>query len=92
MDDDGFTPPSRQRFRDERRAQRSADRRRKLLALPIVAAGIALVAAGVFVFMGDGAGQVPTEVRGTSIVRSTTTAPPTTLPAAETESATDVGG
>lgn len=96
MDDDAFRPPSRERFREERRALKSVSRRQRLLRVPLVAAGLALVGAGTYQLVGDddtSGIDVPVDVQGTSVERSTTTSttstttstttttlPPTTLP------------
>lgn len=97
MGDTSFTPPSRERFREERRAQRRADRRRQLLAFPIVVAGIALLTAGVMVFMQDDASEVPVDVQGTSTVQTTlplatTSTTTSTVPIYEDEYETDANG
>lgn len=54
---------------------RKADRRRKLIGLPIVTAGVCMVGAGVFVFLDgrDTTVDAPVEVSGISIERQTTT-------------------
>ena len=40
MEDDDVRLPSRQRFRDERRAIKRAERRRRMIAIPAVLAGV----------------------------------------------------
>ena len=92
MSDDGITPPSRERFREERRPIRAADRRRKLIGVPVVIIGLGLVATGAYIYTQDDSTNVPVNVQGTTVERtttttsttttttSTTTLPPTTLP------------
>ena len=87
---EGINPPNRDRFRQERAERRriqKAERRRKLIGVPLVLLGISLIAAGAYVFVnnGDDAPLPGSEVGGTSIVREATTVPPTV----ETEVATD---
>ena len=61
------TPPSRQKFKSERRRKR-ADSRRKWLGIPLVALGIGMIGSGAYLWLQDDAPDVPTDVRGTSIV------------------------
>lgn len=72
---DGFTKPSREQFRDDRNKIR-AERRRKLVGVPVTIAALALIGAGVYKFVSDDTETIPTEVGGTSVTRvdsSTTT-------------------
>lgn len=91
---DVIEAPSRERFRQQRRAIRSADRRRKLIGLPIVTAGVCMVAAGVFVFL-EGRQPVsggPAEVSGISVERqSTTSTTSTTIVMSLVAPGTDLG-
>lgn len=88
MDDDGFRPPSRERFREERRAIRAADRRRKMIGVPVVLMGLGLVSAGAYVFTQTDDTNAPVDVQGTSVERSTTTTSTTTTSTTTTTTTT----
>jgi len=83
---ESFNPPSRQRARALRRSTRS-ERRRKLVGVPAMIVGVALVGAGGYTFLqnDDPSDIVPVEVGGTSIVRGTTTSSTTSSTTTTTE-------
>lgn len=93
MEDDQVQYPSREAFREERRARadvRRSDRRRKFVAIPAVIVGLAMVGTGVWVFARDDTDDVPTDVRGTSVERTSTTTSTTTTTLAITDDSMDL--
>ena len=80
VSDDGFTPPSRERFRQERRAARAAKRRSRMVGVPAVFLGIGLVGAGMYMWYENDVSDSPVDVQGTSVERTTTSTTTTTLP------------